>query len=114
MKLLKFVHWLLTPNCPLTNIQSVVIWHMDQPYILHIDIRAVKNAPIAIPLNTITNISEFLIERAVIYVMVTAMSPHVNAETCVINGIPTNKIAKAAPKPAPEDTPSISGDTGGF
>jgi len=46
--------------------------------------------------------------------MLTAIKPVMNAIICVMNEPWLSRIAKAAPNPAPADTPRISGDTRGF
>jgi hypothetical protein len=51
---------------------------------------------------------------AIVKAITTAASPNINAEVCMPTQFAPFIIARAAPKPAPADTPRISGETIGF
>ena len=78
------------------------------------DINELKNADIATPDNTKTSIPPALYVLDIRYVVATDIKPNMNANIWVIMFAPLNKIPKAAPKPAPFDTPKRSDETRGF
>ena len=48
------------------------------------------------------------------YVKPTAINPQINAENWIKITPVENRIANAAPNPAPAETPNLSGETNGF
>lgn len=78
------------------------------------EIKAENRADIAIPQRTIKRVREPWKLLLIEYVNPTAIKPKMKAEICIKKGLPDRRIARAAPNPAPEVTPKISGDTRGF
>ena len=66
------------------------------------------------PDSTSTNSSLRLLMRDRFRTTTTARRPQPSAVTCVAAMPHDNRIANAAPNPAPEETPRISGLTSGF
>jgi hypothetical protein len=73
-----------------------------------------KNDPTIIPANTRISVDDLLNRLLIPYAKPTATMPKIIARIWIENPFGENKIAKAAPKPAPDVTPSMSGDTSGF
>ncbi|MCY1181395.1 hypothetical protein D9M73_218960 [compost metagenome] len=78
------------------------------------EISALNSADVITPAKTNINIGAFLRAPAIKNVKPMAPNPKSNAIICVAKFCPNNNIPREAPKPAPAETPKISGDTRGL
>ena len=78
------------------------------------DVPAVKSDEIIMPASTMESASSRRLLRLMRYASSTAASPKKNALRVMARYPAAHKIASAAPKPAPVDAPSRSGETMGL